>query len=58
MAYYRLLLRSIEVLSIIVSIVSAFCDDFTISEKINGALICSIMIIFVEAMMYITRDED
>lgn len=57
MIYYRFSLRCIKVLAIIVAIVAAFNSEFTIAEKINGALICLVMIIFVEAMLYITRDE-
>lgn len=58
MTYYRRLLRCIEVLAIIVAIVAAFSSEFTSAEKGNFTLICLVMIIFVEAMLYITRNEN
>lgn len=58
MTYYRLLLRCIEVLSIIVAIVAAFSSEVTSAEKGNFTLICLVMIIFIEAMLYITRNEN
>ena len=48
----------IEVLAIIVAIVAAFMNEFTIAEKVNGACVSLVMIIFVEAMLYITRNEN
>lgn len=58
MIYYRFSLRCIEVLAIIVAIVAAFSSEFTSAEKGNFTLICLVMIIFVEAMLYITRNEN
>ena len=58
MIYYRFSLRCIEVLAIIVAIVAAFMNEFTTVEKINGACVSLVMIIFVEAMLYITRNEN